>query len=463
MKIMNRWLEGEKHKFTHASLLPPRHDPPPDRPESCLLDSKAYLASRKNATTASCLARGGRLVQVTFFPVHPPRLSYMCVCCPGPGKSPYDEFACEPNVVAAEADLVLIRMAFGPHHNRSDARKYDFFLYRAAAAGDEGRRPPSLTRILPSSSLPTAMPCTQEEDDIEFAIHIYSSKTATWSCKPASLVANKQHDHDHHLHNFRSEKVITIGGEGGAVAWVDLWCGFLFLQCHDVLKGTTSVPMLHYVQLPPHLVPACRPYDDSCMERDLAFVRGRIRFVHLQSMACPENRYMKQGWTAATYSIAAANPWEVGWQQDGNAIYLDAKCLYANQMLLQQLPNKMPDDSSDDGSMLEPSSSERLCSLSCPMLSLHQDDLLYVMAKVADWDWGVNYISLGLAVDLTKGTLEKVVQVRAERALWGILFFIAPSRISEYLDMDPGSRGRGKRRDRRTNNSKKQHEIPMMK
>ncbi|CAN6280617.1 unnamed protein product [Urochloa humidicola] len=443
MEIADPWLERERFKLKHGSLLPPRHDPPPDA-QSCLLDTEAYLANRKNKTTASCPARGGTLVQG-------PRVSYLCVCCPG--KSPYEQFACEPNVVATEADLVLIRMAFGPHHNSNNPRKCDFFIYRAAGQG----RPPSLTRILPPKPfvfpanchvalLPRyeedphlyyivilrkrKVPPTQEkeEEDIEFDIHIYSSKTATWSCKPTSLVVNKQHDRSH-LDSFCSEKVITIGGEGGAVAWVDLWRGFL--QC-DVLKDT-SVPMLHYVQLPPHLVPAYKPHTDSYIERDVAFIGGRIKFVHLRNKVCPRNPYiyMVEGWTAATYSRAAMDPCEVGWQQDGNAIEVDAKCLSAEPMLLQHLPKLLHGSSG-----VPKPSSERICRLTCPVLSLCQDDLLYVMAKVTDWDGN----ALGLALDLTKGTLEKVVHVNAARTLWGILFSITQCRISKYLDMDPGSR-----------------------
>lgn len=458
---MGACYKRERYTIGSASLRPPRHDPPPDadnllRPGSCLLDVEAYLDNRRNATTASCKARNGALIRVTFFIAHPPRLSHFTVCCPG--KSPYQLFADEPSVVAAEEDLVLIRMAFRPVTDACILRKFDFFIYRAAGGG----RAPSLTRILPPKPFVFLKNChvallpryeedphlyyivilhkrtvpphrQEEEDDIRFDIHIYSSKTASWSCKPTSLV--KQSDHDRVCH-FTSYKVITIGGEGGAVAWVDLWRGFL--QC-DVLKET--VPTLYYGRLPPDLDHSSNRHSDPHIRRDVALIQGRIKVVRLQTKPCPEIPYRRQGWTFAIYSRTAANPCEVGWQQDGNAIELDAKYVSANPMVLQYLP-KLPDDTSGTPEPSPETTEKRLRNLTCPMLSLHQDDHVYVMARVSSSDirWDGSNLGLGLAFDLSKGTLEKVVQVNAARSFSGLVFFIMPSRISKYLDMYPGSR-----------------------
>jgi hypothetical protein len=270
-------------------------------------------------------------------------------------------------------------MVFGNHANREDLRKYDFFIYRAGSAADRCRAP-SLTRILPPKPfvfpgkyrvalLPryvedphlyyivilhrtTAPPHRKFiEEDLRFDIHIYNSKTASWTRKPTSLVKH----YNRNMWSFKSSKVITIGGASGGVAWVDLRYGFL--QCHVLVKDTA--PMLHYIPLPE----CCfdqkfdAGYSDACIKRDIALIQGRIKFLHLQNKVFPELRpFRNQGWTVATYSRTAVNPWEVGWQQDGNPIDVDAKSLAANPTLFQHLPPKLllPEDSSAKPKALRP-------------------------------------------------------------------------------------------------------------
>jgi hypothetical protein len=48
---------------------------------SVLLEFKAYVADRRNGTTAYAYSRCGREVQVTLFAARPPRVSHLCVFC----------------------------------------------------------------------------------------------------------------------------------------------------------------------------------------------------------------------------------------------------------------------------------------------------------------------------------------------------------------------------------------------
>ena len=79
-----------------------------------------------------------------------------------------------------------------------------------------------------------------------------------------------------------TEKTIAIGGEGGTVAWVDLWRGIFFC---DVLS---ECPVLHDVPLP---VPARGNWNRLLMEldpynfRDVTISRNRdsIKYIETES------------------------------------------------------------------------------------------------------------------------------------------------------------------------------------
>ncbi|CAN6269429.1 unnamed protein product [Urochloa humidicola] len=97
--------------FLDASLRPPAHDHyPPDEagaPGSCaVLDVRAYIADRRNATTAYGRMSNGGEIQVTFCVAPPPDTSYFCVWCPEPQN--LTKLATEPRIIAAEADLVVL-------------------------------------------------------------------------------------------------------------------------------------------------------------------------------------------------------------------------------------------------------------------------------------------------------------------------------------------------------------------
>ncbi|CAN6215430.1 unnamed protein product [Urochloa humidicola] len=432
-------------KYHDASLRPPRHDPPADshRPASCLLDFTAYIADRTNGTTASCEARGGRMLQVTFFFVDPPGVSHLCVCCPG---LPPTEFACEPTVVATEADLVLIRVVFGPYDNAFNLEMHDLYIYKA-----DGESAPALRQV----PHPTPFIFFQdhqlglltryeEEADLyyiaalhnkdgrhrllrrtpsaqrgPFKIYLFSSNTGHWTAKPALL------DQQHHgeLRRFISTKVVTVGGQGGAITWIDLWRGLL--QC-NVLD---EIPKLHYVPLPPPLVPKNIFSGSPWLSRDVAVIQGRVKYVELQVRIWPgtdSNRhYITDGWMAVVWSRAAANPWEDNWHEDSK---IDSDHVSADPLLLDRLP-KLQDIRG------RPEPTLQRLHVGQPTLSLHDDSVVYLMAKVADWEddaWV-------LAVDMAKGILQQVAQFSAERTL-GISFSFVHSRISSHVNMDPGSR-----------------------
>ncbi|RLM55569.1 hypothetical protein C2845_PM10G21550 [Panicum miliaceum] len=122
-----------------ASLHPPIHgvgEGPDDAgvpiptPASVLLDFTAYIDGRRNATTAWSKTRGGHRICVTFWPAHPPRVSYFSVFCPD----------LKPRDFAAEDDVVLLRVLLGTRSAMADFGRFEYFVYQAGG----GCMPPSL-------------------------------------------------------------------------------------------------------------------------------------------------------------------------------------------------------------------------------------------------------------------------------------------------------------------------------
>jgi hypothetical protein len=116
-----------------------------------------------------------------------------------------------------------------------------------------------------------------------YELHLYNSKTETWSTKLMYLASLEQK-----LLYTYSSKVINLGGELGSMGWVDLWRDILIC---DVLKDS---PQLRYIPLPSPLVP--RPLNSPPLYfRDIVFVEGYIKYFEMCLHVRPE------GWKAATW------------------------------------------------------------------------------------------------------------------------------------------------------------------
>uniref|UniRef100_A0A0E0B6R7 DUF1618 domain-containing protein n=1 Tax=Oryza glumipatula TaxID=40148 RepID=A0A0E0B6R7_9ORYZ len=138
----------------YASLYPPVHGRSLGKrkrrqrrmPRWVLLDKLAYFsdADVRNATTATSKTREGHEIQVTLCTAaRPPLVSYVCIHSPTLNPKT-DDFAMEPQIIAAHDDLLLIRLILGIG-NRFTVSLADYFVYQAASIDDD--IPPSLTRI----------------------------------------------------------------------------------------------------------------------------------------------------------------------------------------------------------------------------------------------------------------------------------------------------------------------------
>ncbi|KAL6660183.1 hypothetical protein ACP70R_002305 [Stipagrostis hirtigluma subsp. patula] len=252
-------------------------------PSWVLLDKVAYLANRRNGTTAGGYGRTGQAVEVSFWLADPPRLSHLCVHCPGLEKT---DFAEEPFVVCSEKNIAVLQVyfTFGPKDSIEEMGLRDYFVYRAH------HEHPSL-ELLPTPS-PRALqphefgllPCVGGKDDDfviavlrptvvvpeEYDLYIFSSSTWTWSDRLAILDPQAPRMFGE-LGIHRAAKVIALPRD--TLAFVDLRLGILLCRVHE---GTLD---LHHIGLP-ELMDMNTKKSPSLI-RDVTFSDGVIKFIEI--------------------------------------------------------------------------------------------------------------------------------------------------------------------------------------
>nr|CAB3487276.1 unnamed protein product [Digitaria exilis] len=252
---------------------------PPTLPEcegydgAVLLDMRCYIADLPNSTTAQAFTSTGLPIHVSFHAARPPLLSHFSVHCPG-----LDFLDASPKVVATDAHLVLLSVPVDPAS--LPYRAPDYFVYTPRA---------HQLRLLPNRQAYTGGYRSNAFDDCAaalisrdggawfavagmgacfavrerggrepirwgFDLHLYrsSSDSDGWVTKRVSLgegelvrdaVVPLPRDSDRLYHE--TEKTITVGGERGTVAWVDLWRGILFCDvlADDDPRALRDVPL----------------------------------------------------------------------------------------------------------------------------------------------------------------------------------------------------------------------------
>jgi hypothetical protein len=428
----------------YAYLNPPAHVCSDDvvRPPFVLVEDFAYFADRDNTTTATCKMSGGRGdFKVTLYTAPPPLVSYLCVHATA---FHHTEFAIEPQIMTTEPNsgLLLLRVVIGDHHSDvMNTRKREYFVY------DFRSGTPSLTHLPHSgnlgfneTSLAIVRKCNKrsdnnhdgilrphgdgsthsEEDDHNCsncdyvvaaqchgfgygkhsAICLYHSDTGTWSKEP--VVAKRYLDH-------ATCKTITIGGDKGTVAWVDLSRSIVYC---DVLDKR---PKVRYVRLPRQGEQL--DYGDPRTVRDVALVGGRIRYVDLKPRFQPGFECIYHGWEARIWSIntssSSAKDWNADYQLDSSHI---------PESSLPKL-NVSADAARPTLSSLQ---------IGLPNLSLQDDGIVYFLAKIDHRD--KDHIAWVLAVDMRNKTIQEVAEFSATRTV-GLAKAYSASSISKYLQI----------------------------
>ncbi|KAL6838731.1 hypothetical protein ACP4OV_031445 [Aristida adscensionis] len=386
-----------------ASLHPPsptHGDAAADpSPSWAILDFHAYVADRRNSTTAACKTSDGDAIQVTVFPAAPPR----------------------DRRRRRRRPRLLPRL----RHVRGQVfYMYDYFIYQA----DGGNGEP-LLELLPrpgrclffdeqagilsrrragAGGAGAGYTVVALRDDRSAFHHGFSqpghydvcllhSEDKVWTTTAVVVPPDQQQlqqrhgggDDDKGGFRHNTSKVIAMGGEHGTMAFVDLYRGILQ---YDVLKGD---PALRYITIPWH-----PDTDRKCiLSTDHSGHSSRPRPLQ-----------------------------EDSWHLDRELKSCDVKVGH-NPQLLELLP-KVPDNEGKTRVILGRLYTDH------PLLSLHEDGLVYLMTKpkprIEDKKAWL------IAVDMGEGTLNGVADIAPGRPFFSGKCAYTQSQISKHLNLAPG-------------------------
>jgi hypothetical protein len=446
-----------------ASLLPPLHaDDGGARSGGgggcVLLDLKAYIADFTNETTAKDFTSAGHEMQATLRVACPPRVSHLCIHCPT--LKPAD-FGTEPVILAACDGFLLFRAAICNSYHCDEPTLQDYFVYRAPLSRMHGR--PSLTR-LPRPDLSSCfVRCnvgllrydggdsgSNNDDDggslalrshyipqhhyvvaglrasqggrgdfTRYDLHRFDSRDGKWTTEVLQLGPMAPSPGLTFFYHM-THKVVTLGG--GVMGWVDLCRGILLC---DVLADR---PQLYYTPLPEPGKHELLSEASANVFRDIAVVQGgHIRCVEHQTQVRPGSHsngtYISDNWTLTTWSWKVTNPscstlpLEGRWERDCK---IDASHISGSlPKLLGQAASLPPLQQLHTGH---------------PTLSLDDDDVVYVVAKVDHRDDK----AFVLAVNMWNGALQAADYFGAERMI-GISFTYTQYRPSDYAEITTGN------------------------
>ncbi|KAL6841104.1 hypothetical protein ACP4OV_029073 [Aristida adscensionis] len=456
------------HTIHPASLRPPSHplsssgaaggddDDDDHATKWVLLDLTAYIADRRNASTAAAFTRAGHAVHATLCAARPPRVSHLCVHCPA---LPPADFGAEPRVLAAAGDLVLFQAAIcNPSVAFEDAMQ-DFFVYHTPPPVEEEDAMPSLTLLPHPGDL---LPCHLTAYNVGLLLRRHGRHGIAHQHQQHYIIAmlhrstGEAEEERYNLVRFSSDdgggkwsttalhlgrmppspgltsfchittKVIRMGG--GFMGWVDLARGILLC---DVLADR---PVLHYIPLPQPLEAAMNQQiigPSARTVRDIVVVRGHIKFAVHQTHERPwsfrNGTYILDDWTVATFRWKVdLSCWEGSWQEE-------FRCS----------ASKMTGSLSELLGYKEATPLPALQNLhtGLPALSLNDDEVVYLLAKVDHRDKK----GFVIAVNMKDGTLQGADYFGAER-MAGMSFTYTQSGVSDYLKSTLGKKEMLKKR-----------------
>ncbi|CAN6307437.1 unnamed protein product [Urochloa humidicola] len=432
-----------------------------------LLDRRCYIADLPNATTAEGVTSSGLSIKVTFRPARPPLLSHFCVHCPG-----LDFRRVAPTVVATDADLVLLCVPIDPDRIVS-GRYWDYFVYRPRTQLLDRLPNPHPRRLDDSATALLSRedgdwyavaalgvrPPVYDGDELirwEFDLHLYrsSSNAEGWITKrlsvheferdkriplPDAVAGNLYHE---------TGKTITVGGEHGTIAWVDLWRG-IFL-C-DVLKDS---PVLQDVPLP---VPARSNWDCLLEQCDPRYFRDvnvsqnkdSIKYVEMEfwspsdttpdsytEWVCSTSRksiVTRDGWKSTTWSMAipmigSYEDWHRDCEVDIKDITLDDASSSCHSNLLSML------------GCSKTTQTLKELPMAYPTISM-DGNVVYLLSRIS-FEHGK--LEMAFAIDMRKGRLQGLAELDAQKDF--IFMPISTSEICRYtrnMDITGTSKSHG--------------------
>ncbi|KAM0825432.1 hypothetical protein ACQ4PT_069562 [Festuca glaucescens] len=360
-------------------------------PDRAILCNAPRTSKLWNATTAECETSEGHTVEVSFWLVDPPGVSYFTVNCPGLDKSHFADKMDPPWLICAEAAFVLFTVTV--------RGTTDHFVYTAGPAGDQSLQllPDPNTgpfrnhpyALLPRGGDSYAMAFLDrrwisEDDGWRFDTSIFSPKTQSWRRNSVSLehlsVSEKSLCGHHGL-----SKQIAVGGD--SLGWVDLASGILLLQ--NLFDGH---PIIRFIPFPESRV---RFMDEDGIPHypdeyycNVACCDDLIKFIHIE-FDDPAIRASGQAWRATIWNR------KISWNKWRRCSTVDVANISVDQSFSDLLRVLWNDE------MQQRLELKRL-DFHTLVPSVHNDDIFYMMAKVDDEEdtaWAI-------AIDMKRAAME---------------------------------------------------------
>uniref|UniRef100_A0ACD5U1P6 Uncharacterized protein n=1 Tax=Avena sativa TaxID=4498 RepID=A0ACD5U1P6_AVESA len=464
--------ESEDEEEKGKADTPPAYGYPDDGewPPFVLISELVYIADRRNATTATVTAAVGSnlkgSIQVTFCPVAPPLLSYLTFHAPDMDQA---MLSLRPQILTTETNggllLLLVTVCRHPYqsvlsgnreyfvydpraakldHLPHPGRQHEFRLFTLAIVrkcNQHCRRRTTTTATLlrPFHLVPhghgqgAACQDHHHDDDCTYVVaaqavgfgdpqtsHLcmYHSDTRTWSSKPVVLFNS-------YPKKIFTSKTLTIGGDKGTVAWVDLWQCIIFC---DVLD---EKPELRLLTLPEPIMPKkAVGHGNPRSVRNVALVGNFIKFADMHVHFDRSSRTARR-WKAATWSIRTGSLSPEDWTMD-HRVY--SALIPPQPSLLDMLKAgaaaiKKKKKKKKKKKAADPTLSTLYVGL--PNFSLQDDDAtVYFLAKIDYRD--SRHTAWVLAIDMKNMTVKEVHPINAKGTL-GLAHGYFASRISAYL------------------------------
>uniref|UniRef100_A0A8I6XPK6 DUF1618 domain-containing protein n=1 Tax=Hordeum vulgare subsp. vulgare TaxID=112509 RepID=A0A8I6XPK6_HORVV len=384
------------------STVSDRHDPhagdiDTPRPDWALLNNTARISDDRNATTAVCCTKEGQPVAVSFWIADPPAVSQFSVHCPGIDASDLCSDA-PPYVICAEGAFVLfcVTLDESVHH----------FVYsaRGIPAGKPSLHlvPDPRPRVEAFASQQFGiLPCGDEHYAVAFLHHqwdsgdqawkyfayVFSSEKKAWRRSKEAALDLSESDKvlfDSHA----SSKQITVGAS--SLGWVDLLRGILLVS-----NLFDDCPVIRFISFPASRVRITDRrnivYNAPEYFCDVVCSGDLMRFVEMDFEG-PECRTKGKGWRANTWGRKVCwDDWQKRCTVDVDDVSVDQSYSALLDEETQQLELK------------------KLLFLN-PTLSVRDDNLLYMMAKVDDEDDK----ALVIAIDMEQAVLDALILVSAK-------------------------------------------------
>nr|XP_051217540.1 uncharacterized protein LOC127335004 isoform X3 [Lolium perenne]XP_051217541.1 uncharacterized protein LOC127335004 isoform X4 [Lolium perenne]XP_051217542.1 uncharacterized protein LOC127335004 isoform X5 [Lolium perenne] len=385
-------------------------------PDWVLLNMTARISKDANETTAKyCAILEGRTeaLEVTFCLVHPPDVSRFSVHSPGLRDSDPPPF-----ILCAEGPFVLFCVTLNKYQH--------FFVYTASGEPSLHRLPEPDRKALETQQF-GLLPCSSSlhyqvvfldtewtestDHDIQYYAYVYSSKTTAWRrSKPPLLHLSGSDQAYFEIYGHASCKQITVGAD--SVGWVDLQFGIILAR-----HLSSDRPLVEFIALPRSRVCITDKDNDPYYAPEffcdvICCGHNMIRFVELD-FDRPDCRINGNRWKAITWDRHISwDDWHKGYTVDVDDIYVD-----------QSYSSLLPELLNEETQLLELRELEILI----PTLSMHEESLLYMMAKLKDED-STAWI---LTIDLKHAALKGIVQVLAKP--FYTITFCCPCDFPKYL------------------------------